>query len=275
MTIKKTIKLSAIHPNAGTEADFQRKLDAMIKNMHDSLLYWLSAAYKANKPASMAQDASSSAILQAIMARLTRKWLKKFNDASKPMASYYANEAADRTDAALKAALKKSGMTVEFKITPAIQDIITASVNENVSSIKSIASEHLTDVAQIVQRCVQEGRNLGGLQKELVQRYGITKRRAILIARQSNNQASAMIERQRAKEMGIETATWVHSSAGKHPRREHIDWHGTEYNIQTGKWSSVSGKYVWPGTDYNCRCQKRMMLKTAIKVSESAKQRAR
>jgi SPP1 gp7 family putative phage head morphogenesis protein len=280
-----TTKLAAIRSNAGIERKFQKQLDAMIDEMQNSLVYWLSAAYRANtpdtvneddlRPPKIAKDASSAAILNAIMARLIRRWKKKFNESSKPMADYYAQAAASRTDASLKAALRKAGVTVEFKTTPEIQEIITASVNNNVQSIKSIASEHLSEVAQIVQRCVQEGRNLGGLRAELSERYGITKRKATLIARQSNNQASAMIERQRAKELGITEAQWVHSNAGKHPRHEHVEWHGKMFDINTGMWSKVSKKWVWPGTDFNCRCTSRMHLKTNVVISNSTMDRMR
>ncbi len=198
MTKTKEITLPAIHANVGIARQFQKELDALIDEMHRSIVYWVGAAYKANKPATMATDASSASILNDIVARLTSRWTRKFRESSKPMADYYARQAKDRTDASLKAALKKSGFTIDFVVTPAIQDIITASVNNNVASIKSIPAEYLNKVAQSVQRSVQAGRDLGGLVKELQDTYGVTKRRASLIAHMSNNQASAMIERQRA-----------------------------------------------------------------------------
>ena len=250
----KETKLRAINANVGVEREFQRKLDLMIGEMNNSLLYWLSAAYKANEPEMLAKDISPAAALNAIMKRLARKWNKKFSDAAPDMAAYYATAAKDRTDSALKAALKKAGFTVKFVITPKIQDIITASVNENVSLIKTIASEHLADVQQMVMRSVTAGRDLGGLREELQKRYGITKRRATLIARQSNNNTSAMIERARQKELGITEAIWRHSHAGRTPRPEHESWDGKRYNIETGMWSTVSNKFVWPGSDFNCRC---------------------
>ena len=143
-------KLAPIRANEGLTIEFQKKIDRLIDDMAASLDYWLGAAYKANEPATLAQDSSSAAALNLIMRRLTRKWTKKFSDVAKPLADYYAQAAKDRTDASLRAALKKAGMTVEFKITPQIQDIMTATVNENVSLIKTIASEHLADVGQMV-----------------------------------------------------------------------------------------------------------------------------
>ena len=255
-------KLAAIHANVGIEVEFRRKLESMLAEMDASLTYWLTAAYRANKPAT-ANDASPAATLNAIMKRLTRKWTRKFSEAAKPMADYYAQAAKDRTDASLKAALKKAGMTVKFVVTPEIQDIMTATVAENVSLIKTIAIEHLADVEQLVMRSAQVGRDLGGLRQALQDRYGITKRRASLIARQSNNNTSAALRNARYDELGITEAQWIHSNGGHTPRHEHVKWNGTMYNIKTGKWSEVSQKFVWPGTDFNCRCGSRATLKTA------------
>lgn len=49
--------LKPVHPNAGVEAEYRRKLDAMIAGMQSSYEYWLTAAYRANEP-TIAQDAA-------------------------------------------------------------------------------------------------------------------------------------------------------------------------------------------------------------------------
>jgi SPP1 gp7 family putative phage head morphogenesis protein len=254
-------KLPAIHANEGLGAELQKKLDFLLEEMNNSLLYWLSAAYKANKP-EIASDASPAATLTAIMKKLAKRWNKKFSEAAPDIAKYFATAAKDRTDSALKAALKKAGVTIEFKTTKVINDIIQAAVAENVSSITTIATEHLADVEQMVMRSVMAGGDLGGLREGLQKRYGISKRKAKLIARQSNRNASAMVKRAREKELGVTEGIWVHSHAGKVPRPEHEAWHGKKYNIETGMWSKVAQKFVWPGTDFNCRCTGRSILPT-------------
>lgn len=52
--------LKPVHPNAGIEADYRLRLDALIDEMQASYDYWLSAAYRANQP-EMAQDALAAA----------------------------------------------------------------------------------------------------------------------------------------------------------------------------------------------------------------------
>src|SRR6266566_1670669 len=65
--------LNPIHPNIGIELHYRRKMEALIDNMHNSILYWLSAAYKQNIPELrklIAEDASPTALLRAVMRRL-------------------------------------------------------------------------------------------------------------------------------------------------------------------------------------------------------------
>ena len=265
---EKTITLAPVRANAGLAMEFQRRLERLIDEMNRSLEYWIAAAYRANTP-EMAQDKSPAATLDGIMKRLKRKWKRKFSDAAPDLAAYFAKSVKDRTDGALRAALKKSGVTVTFKVTREINDIMQATVAENVSLIKTIAEKNLAEVEQLVMRSVTAGRDLGGLRQQLQDRFGITKRRAKLIARQSNNDATAMIKRAREKELGITEAVWVHSHAGKTPRPEHERW-GAEkkrYDIKTGMWSDVLKKYVWPGTDFNCRCGGRSVLPSLGRAS--------
>jgi uncharacterized protein with gpF-like domain len=249
----KEIKIPAIRANEGLSIAFQKKLDALIDEMNNSVLYWVSAAYKKTPP-EMAKDASPAVELDSIIKKLTRKWNKRFADAAPDMADYFAKAAKDRTDGALRAALKKSGFAVEFKVTREINDILQATARENVSLIKTISQEYLSDVEQLVMRSVTTGRDLGGLRADIEKRFGITKNRARLISRQSNNNCTAMLKRARESELGITESIWHHSHAGKVPRPEHESWNGKKYNIKTGMWSEVAKKWVWPGTDFNCRC---------------------
>ena len=253
--------LPVIHPNAGLQKEYQKMLDRLIDEMHTSVEYWLGSAYRNNKPR-IAQDESPAVALASVMKKLSKKWNRKFKNAAPSFAKYFATAVKDRTDASLKSALKKSGFTIEFKMTPEIRDILQAAVNGNVSLITTISEEYLKDVEQMAMRSVTVGRDLGGLRKELQKTYGVTKRRAKLIARQSNNEASAMLKRARELELGITEAVWSHSHAGKVPRPEHERW-GKEqkrYDIAKGMWSEVSKKFVWPGTDFNCRCTGRPVL---------------
>jgi hypothetical protein len=249
-------KLAAINKNVGLELEYRRMLYKLLDEMDKSITYWVTSRYKS----AMAQDTATVASLNEIIRRLTTKWRKKFASVAPDFAKYFSTAVKDRTDSSLKRALKKSGVTVAFKPTPKIKDIMSAAAAENVSLIKTIATEHLSDVGQMVMQSVTAGRDLGGLRADLQKRYTITKRRAALIARQSNNNVSSAVLRARQEELGITEAVWHHSHAGKHPRPEHMKWHLTKYNVQTGKWSEHDQEWQWPGTAFNCRCSERSIL---------------
>jgi SPP1 gp7 family putative phage head morphogenesis protein len=249
--------LDPVRPNAGIQAAYRKRLDAMVKEMHESILYWLTSAYKANEP-EMAQDESPAAALRQSVRQLRRRWMRNFDKGAQKLAKYYTKAMMDRADGDLTAKLKKIGFSVEFKMTAAANDVMQATIGEQVGLIKSIAEKHLTEVEGLVMRSVSQGRNLSEMTKELQERYGVTKKRAALIARDQNNKATATITRVRQQELGITEAVWMHSHGGKEPRPSHVAANGKRYKIAEGMY--LDGKWVWPGTEINCRCVSKSVI---------------
>jgi uncharacterized protein with gpF-like domain len=250
--------LAPVHPNQGIAVAFRRRLWALIEEMHESLLVALTAEYRAANP-QLAQDAPDSVHrLRWEMDRLGRRWLDRFDAAAPELAAYFATAARDRVDGALAASLRKAGISVRFQITPAIQEALDASVAENVSLIKSIAQQHLGQVEQLVMRSVTAGRDVGGLRRDLQSQLGVTRRRAAFIATQQNNMATATVCKTRQQELGITKAIWVHSSAGRKPRPEHVAFNNQEYDVAKGAF--LEGKWTWPGREPRCRCVSRSII---------------
>ena len=249
--------LNAVHPNEGVRIAYQRKLEAMVDDLHASLLWWLRSAYRANTP-EIAQDASPARELQGTMRRLARRWQRNFDKGAPDLAAWFAQQATDRSDAALQAALKRAGFSVSFKLTSPANDVIQATTFENVGLIKTIAAQHLAEVERLVMENVRLGRDIKALTDQLQERYEITRRRAAIIARDQNNKATATITRVRKKGLGVTEAIWMHSLGGKHPRQSHVDFSGKRYDIEKGAY--IDGKHIWPGTEINCGCVCRAIL---------------
>ena len=247
----KPIPIPPSRPNAGVQAAYRKRLDALIREMQDSIVYWLRAAYRANDP-EIAMDDSPASSLKKAMRRLSRRWQRRFDEIADPLAKRFVESAMRAADVSLAQRLRDRGFSVQFKLTAAANDVAQASVFENVGLIKSIASEHLQEVEGLVMRSVQQGRRLDELTKQLADRYGITKRRAAFIARDQNNKATATITRVRQESLGLTKARWRHSHAGKKPRPSHVAADGKEYDVRTGM--LIDGKYIRPGEEPNCRC---------------------
>lgn len=252
---KGEILLKPVLPNCGIEAEYRRRLTALVDEMSDSLAYWLKASYRANEPA-IAQDETPAAAIRRAMEKLTRRWQRNFDRAAEDLAKWFAQATEKRSSSALHAILKKGGFTVELKLTPTIRDMVQATVAENVSLIKSIPAQYLNNVQGLVMRSVTAGRDLAQLTTDLQEQHGVTRRRAVLIARDQNNKATAAIVRARQIDIGITTAVWLHSGGGKHPRPSHLKAgrDKVRYDTREGWLDPDVGKRIFPGELVNCRC---------------------
>jgi uncharacterized protein with gpF-like domain len=267
----------AVHANRGIEAAYRKRLERLIAEMNNSVQYWLEAAYKKYPPALVkviAEDAkpgeyaakmqewasvrSPYAKINKVIEKLKQRWIDKFNDAAPKIAQSYLKDLYKASDSAFMQALKASGWTINFKLTPAIRDSFTASLAENIGLIKSIPEQYLTQVEGIVARSYTAGRDLGTMTKDLQALYPKIGKRAALIARDQSNKANAVVNRTRQLELGITEAIWMHSYGGKEPRPDHVAANGKVYKIAQG--CLISGEYIQPGELINCRCVSRPIL---------------
>jgi uncharacterized protein with gpF-like domain len=236
-------------------------MKALIDEMAQSLEYWLAAAYKANPPrmaALVAQDATPSEDIQKRFREVSRRWLKRFDEAAPRIAEAYLRGSFRATDSAMRMALKDAGLSVKFELTPAMRDAFNASLAENIGLIRSIPEEYLQKVEGVVARSYATGRDLETMVAQLRRLYPQASNRAVLIARDQSNKANAVVIRARQLELGIEEALWLHSHGGKVPRPDHLAADGRRYKVAEG--CKISGIYIQPGELINCRCTSRSIL---------------
>ena len=257
--------LHPVRPNRFVEAAYRARLIAIIDQMLRSTRHWMRAAYRANEPrlaAKLAQDELPATAITARIRRLSRYWQRKFDELAPDLARYFATEVSKRSTASLHTMLKRGGISVQMRDTRAYQDVLKAAIEENVGLIRSIPQQHFGRIEGMVLRSVQTGRDLHQLTEDLEGAFGIVRRRAELIARDQNNKASAVLQRVRQAELGVTEAIWVHSGGGKHPRPTHVQAgrDKVRYNISEGWWDPAIKKFIWPGTEIQCRCVARPVI---------------
>ena len=253
----------SVAANRGIEAKYRKDMRRMIAEMHNSVEYWLRAAYRKYPPrmtalVDVAQDASPSKSTKRIFDELAKRWIAKFDEWAPKIAESYVRGMFKTSDSAFRKALADAGWSVEFKMTPAVRDAFNASLSENVSLIKSIPDQYLQQVEGVVMRSYSAGRDLETMVKELRKLYPTASRRVETIARDQSNKANAIVNRARQMELGITEAIWMHSHAGKNPRPDHVAANGKRYRIAEG--CKISGKFIQPGEEINCRCTSRPIL---------------
>ena len=250
----------AVHANRGVEARYRREMQRRIAEMHGSVEYWLTAAYRKHPPrmAELAQDASPAQRIRKVLNELAARWIARFDEWAPKLAEAYVRETFKASDSAFRAALKDAGWAVDFKMTPAMRDAFDATLAENVGLIKSIPEQYLKQVEGVVMRSYSAGRDLATMVDQLKQLYPAASHRAELIARDQSNKANAAVNKGRQLELGITEGIWMHSHAGKNPRPDHVAANGKRFKIAEG--CLISGKYILPGEEINCRCTWRPVL---------------
>ena len=259
MRTKKVKAIRAIWPNVGTRQRYQRRMTALIREMADSVEYWLEVQRKASPPV-LASDALPSAEMQEEVQRLFEKWRKQFEEEAPKIARAFVKGQFSATNAAMRMALREVGWSIQFTMTTAMRDAFEASLAENVGLIKSIPAKYLQEVEGIVMRNYAAGRDLKSMAAEIRARYKVAANRAVLIARDQSNKANSVVQRARQQELGITSALWLHSHAGKTPRPTHVAMNGKRYLISKGMYDSAVQKWIFPSELIGCRCQGRSVL---------------
>lgn len=257
--MRRVATAEAVHANRGTRARYRRAMMRLIDEMASSVEYWLTARRRSDPPV-LAQDALPTDEMQQAFRKVSARWQEKFDGMAEEIAKEFLKQSFRGTDSAMRAALKKAGWAIDFKMTRGMRDAFKASLAENVSLIRSIPTHYLQQVEGIVMRSYARGRDLHTMVKEIRKLYPKAKNRAVLIARDQSNKANAVVQQARQKELGITTAIWIHSHAGKTPRPSHLAMNGKRFEVEKGVWDPDEGKWVLPGELINCRCVSKAVL---------------
>lgn len=192
------------------------------------------------------------------MADLTARFNDLFAKKAKPMAESMVTDADKAGAKALHASLMKlsGGMSLQTTLSnPNIANIAKAAVAENVSLIKSVATEYLQKVEGAVMRSITTGNGLQDLVPALEQYEGQTHRRAKNIALDQTRKAYNSINKGRMQGIGIKKFMWHHSGGGAHPREDHVEMDGEIYSFDDlPVIDQRTGERGIPGQAPNCKC---------------------
>lgn len=261
----------AVVPSAPIRAQYRQGLTILIREMHNSYLYWLRSKYKSRQSEIMANDASPTAELEKELRALFRRWSKRFADYADIRAKWLARRTDTSTLNQMKSALKKAGLTVRFKNSRRVNTILRATVAENVGLIRSIPSQYHTQVNTIVMQGIKNGQDLNYITRGLQREFNVSKNRARTIARDQTNKATQANSEARAQELGITHGIWMHRSGSKNPRSTHVKFNGQRFELTKGLYDPQAervrgggyrGRFVKPAELINCNCTFRLDVST-------------
>lgn len=186
---------------------------------------------------------------------LLGKWLS-------PVARQAAESIAGefvRTQVSVNSRGRRSFGIDVFSNSQQARDYLEAATFQNAMLITSIPAQYLEQVQNIVMTNMRAGMRPSYIEKALSQQFGVTSRRAKMIARDQSAKVQGELNKRKQTAAGFEYFRWVdsHDQRVRHRHREIAD-KVTDYGKGVYRWDDLplgdKGESIQPGSDYQCRC---------------------
>jgi len=138
-------------------------------------------------------------------------------------------------------------------------DYLEAATFQNAMLITSIPAQYLEQVQNIVMTNMRAGMRPSFIEKALSEQFGVTARRAKMIARDQTAKVQGELNKRKQQAAGFNFFRWVdsHDQRVRHRHREIAD-KVTDYGKGVYRWDDLplsdKGEPIQPGSDYQCRC---------------------
>jgi len=238
-----TLRGTRLNYNAAQQEKYVRALQKLVNEMTEGVQRELvklfngdaSDNYFEHQEEVAAMDANFGSQARIVMNALMRKYTSLFDKNAKSLADRMVDGALKLSEINLKSSLKQlsGGLSLKTGLVPeGMNDVISATIAENVSLISSIPEEYFKKVTGAVMRSITTGRGLADLEPEISKYAGQTQRRVKNIALDQTRKAFSSVNKQRMQAIGIKKFEWVHSGSSQSPRKSHIRMDGKIFSFE-------------------------------------------
>lgn len=137
-------------------------------------------------------------------------------------------------------------------------------ISDNVDLIKTIPSDSLDKMKEIVLDGYTKGDSTKSMIKRIMEEYGKSKRKAKFIARDQTAKLNGNIAKAQQEDAGITQYKWS-TSGDERVRASHAELNGKVFDWANPPTNS-DGRTCHPGEDYNCRCCAIPIFNTQLKL---------
>ncbi len=140
---------------------------------------------------------------------------------------------------------------------PLVRDTLREFQAQNVALIQSIPEKAHQRLRSVLADGIAKGRTVEQIGLDIEGEFEVTKRRALLIARDQTMTLAEQLNRERQKAIGVTEYIWRARGGpvgdGRN-RREHLALHGTRQRLDQPPVVDSAGNRAQPGEQVNCRC---------------------
>lgn len=256
----KKLKGLPLNPSAAATERYYAALRALIVKMTSIAKKEIERFYKQDHATEyFAEDASIASQARILANAMQKRFDELFGVSAKDLAESMVEDMDKSSAVALRLSLKQlsGGLTLKTDIlTGELNEILTATVTENIGLIKSIPKQYLDGVRGQMMRSITTGQGLAELIPAIQKQGNVTLKRARLIATDQTLKAFGNLNKARLTKLGLEEFEWLHSGGGQHPRRLHQQMSGKIYSLSDPPViDEKTGERGIPGQLINCRCR--------------------
>ena len=249
---------TALTPSAAIRERYGRELRKLVRRMAREARREVEAVFESRAAEeSAALDASLGSqariAVNSLARRLNALFRRQSDQLAERMVAQVERDSRAKFGRSLRELAGDTTLPANVLRAGGLDDVVKASVAENVQLIRSISQQYLLDVQGLVMRSIQSGRGMADIVPGLRRIEGVTRRRADTIARDQVSKATAAINRTRAQAAGIRKFKWRHSGGGRDPRPLHQEMDGNIYSYDDPPViDERTGERGLPGEAINC-----------------------
>lgn len=267
-----TLRGTQLCYNVGLQVRYQQALQRLVVPMTDETTKAVIKLFESEEfeklQKQIGMDANITSRANMVMKKLKAKFVQLFATSASSVANRMLSGMKQSSQTNLHTSLKQlsGGLSLKTSVVPpGLNDVINASVNENVALISSIPQSYLTKVTSAVMRSLTTGSGLNSLLPEIRKYSKESKRHTELMALDQTRKAYNNINKIRMQAIGIKQFVWVHSAGSQKPRKSHIKLAVPPDNIysfddlpvinleQVERGYEAPQRGI-PGQAINCRC---------------------
>jgi len=250
-------------PSAAIRMWYAQQLNAVVKPMMADYKAELNKAIEARPVKQFfAQDAAATDLLSRVMGILQSKWENIFAGFAKSLADDFVKKSDEHATSATKFSLSSAGI-VEPRATynEAVANVLGAAQKFNHTLITGIQQDVHEKIYTAVMLSLTspdpQSQGASGIEAALRKTNEFSEDRIKLITRDQTSKLFSSLSDERMKENGCEEFEWLHSSAGKVPRPDHVHKNGQIFKLNDPRlWEGPKADQGPPGWAINCRCRK-------------------
>ena len=243
--------LREIQPSAAAERDYYRQLKLMLDTLAKEVRESIIPAYRSELERGSLTDGMTYDVDSSWFINLGRLVASLVGISTSMVERILNLEAQRHTTKFMDTAKKAIGVDISSVIRKSDFDgVIRVTTSMNTALIRNLAEDTIKRIEMAVYNNAINGNSVKTLQQNLQKEFGISARRAKLIARDQMGKFNSTLTKLRQQQAGVTEYIW-HTSHDERVRPLHRALEGKHY-----KWDEPTGAEggLPPGQNIQCRC---------------------